>query len=46
MTISQFHRKQLMSRNGSMIRMQFSGHDCQKRGIKDWNSGRQTHLQS
>ena len=46
MTISQFHRKQLMLRNGSMIRMQFSGYDCQKRRIKDWNSGKRSHLQS
>ena len=46
MTTSHFHIKQLMLRNGSMTRMQCIAYDCQRRRIKGWNSGRQSHLQS
>ena len=43
---SQFRREHLTLQNGSMIRMQFSRYNCQRRRIKDWNSGRRSHLQS
>ena len=33
-------RKASMFRNGSMTRTQFAGYDCQRRRIKDWNSGK------
>ena len=38
MTTSQFHRKHLMVRHGSMTRMQCNGYDCQRRRNKDLNS--------
>ena len=46
MMITQFHEKYFMLLVGNTTKMQFSGYDYQKRRIKDWNSGRRSHLQS
>ena len=45
MMISEIHRKHPVLLNGNMIKMPFSGYDYQRRKIKDWNSGRRSHLQ-
>ena len=41
-----FQRKCLMLLVGNLTMMQFSGYDCQKRRIKDWNFCKRSHLQS
>ena len=46
MMTTQFHRKHLMSLVGNLTTMQYTGYDCRKRRIKDWNSGRRSHLQA
>ena len=46
MMISQFHRKHFMLLNGNLTKVPYTGYNCQSRRIKDWNSGRRSHLQS